>query len=115
VENAFLLTHQIGQFANLAGLGLHHDHLGAQFARQVHVRGHFDRSMMVVLKVGKLLGKLVLMMIVDERDCAQHLAISLPFALDEPLPDHVSDIFRTVRVPALLDQSFQAFEQRLLD
>jgi hypothetical protein len=111
VQNPFVATERVKQFLNPAGEPFDQDDFDAQFVAQMNMRGGQDEIVVVVLGVGQLLAESGQVVVVDQRDSSNSLLIFLPFDLNEPFADHVSDELRAVAVPTLRLELVKLFEE----
>ena len=93
-----------------------HDDLEAVVGVEVHVQRRDDLLVVGVLVLGELVGEVAGVVVVDQRDGADDLAVAgVPLLLDERRPDQVAERLRAVDVALLGDERVEALEQALLD
>ena len=80
------------------------------------MQGRDDLLVVRVLVVGELVGEVVGVVVVDERDGADGLGVAgLPLVLDERVADEVAQRLGAVHVGLLGDELVEAVEQALVD
>ncbi len=92
-----------------------HDHLQAVVVVEVDVQVRQHLPAAVVLDPRQPPGQLVLVVIVDERDGAGHVARPLPLLLDELPADQVTQGLRAVGVLLLPDQEIKPVQERFFE
>jgi hypothetical protein len=55
------------------------------------------------------------MMVVDDRDCANHFFIQLPFSFHQPIPNHIPDEFGTVLITSFAQEHLEMLQQLTID
>ncbi len=106
----------LGHLLHLARLAAHHEHLETVIVVKVHVQRGEDLVEMMVLEVRQFLVEKPDVVVVNERDRADHLAVRRrPCLFDEFVANQVAESLRPVRVAAPADQGVELFEKAGVD
>jgi len=103
---------RIEELLDTAGKPFDQDDLYTQLMAEVNMGSGKNQIVVVVLSVRQFLSEPRQVMIIDESYCTHRLLVLLPFNLDETLPDHVPDQFRSVGVLALRLELVELFQKR---
>lgn len=108
---------RVGERPHIFGCAAEHDHLHAIVMADVDVEHGDDQLMMVVLKPAHFIGQITGMMIINERQTAQHIcAFRLFFEprLNERIPHQIAQRFGTSRIALLGNRAVEALQQVII-
>jgi len=115
VENTPLFPELISKASDRIHPTFDKDDLDAEMLIQVDMGCGHDDLVVVVLDVGKSIGQLSAVVVVDQRNGADALPFHGPGLLYEAVPDHVPDKFGTVCISAGLYELFEPIREALLN
>jgi hypothetical protein len=113
VLNALRSDQAIGDSSYVRGSSPHHEHFQAIVVIQMHVEGRNDGVEVFVLKVGKPFLDLRAMVVVNQRNRSNHLAVSeFPVMLNQLTTDHFTNRERSVLIAFLSDHPIEFLKQQ---
>jgi len=118
VFDALQAEQRVGQLAHLAGLPAQHDYFHAVVVADVDVQHGNDQSVMGVLQRGHLLGEVVCVVVVDERQAAEDiggLRLRFDARAHERVADQVAQRLGARRVALRGEEAVKAFQQLALN